>query len=230
LEDGLLKKGMMALELALQYLDKKKDDIAEWTSDEAYKKYRGLMIRNGLMFSDHYPLYQPYRTFAMLRSVLFDVEESYLVADIGRDLLAFLRTQNAMEIDAEGGKVDVIHFVRKAAANFTVKHALKKLSVRFNEHGFTVMGLNGGDIERQDVAARTDAAGWQYDMQFRDADMEGQNWLTRAKKYLKGIADGIYNNDWGNDFTTAFENSPLNSDNETVEPERGNDKRKIFVF
>lgn len=230
LENGLQEKGMTALELAIRFLEKNKAGIAEWTSDEAYTKYNSLLIRGAVTFSEQYALYQPYRTFYLLKPLLFDVEENYLCADIGRALLSFLRTLSTMEVETEDGTVDVIKLVRKSVANFTIKHALKKLSVRFNEHGFTVIGQTGVDAEKEEIAGRTDAAGWQYEAQFREADLEGQNWLSRAKKILRGIGDGTYVNDWGAPFTGAFASSPLNAANESTTLERGNDKRKIFVF
>lgn len=98
--------------------------------------------------------------------------------------------------------------------------------MRFDENGFTVV-TPGGSVDSATNDGRQSA---DVSTKLNAANREGQNNLSRSTAYLVNIANGLYNVDFGNDFTTAFDNSPLKTDPNKKPYTNGNERRKIFRF
>jgi hypothetical protein len=161
-----------------------------------------------------------------LKPVIEDVEENYFATHLGRDLFTWCKAQDKVEITAEGGLVDVKKLLKKALAFFTIKHACEHYAVRFDTNGFTVLAM-GGNLDDNSNTGRTEASLRQIQERKDACDRDGQNYLSKASAYLVGIAKGLYNVDFGSDFATAFDGSPLNKPPADGPTDR-NTNRKIF--
>lgn len=215
------------VDLLLQYLYKQKDAWPQWTNSDEYKEIDGFLIKTGNDFKKHYPLVQPLRTFWALKPVIEDVEENYFATSLGRDLFAWVKKQPEIIITGDGGEVDVVKFLKKACAHLTIKHAIDTMAVRFDQNGFTVLA---GGMPDDENAGKVAAVRAELLKKQEAANREGQNYLSKSMNYLVGIANGVYNNDWGNDFTTAFEHSPLKTDPESKPLTNGNERRRFIRF
>lgn len=220
------------VEILLDYLFTNKADWALWTASEAYQRINGRLIKSGLDFSRLYVLYQPFRTYWKLVPFIQDVEELYLANALGRDLLKFIRTLEAIVVDDNGADVDVLDFLKRSVANYTVLMASSKLTVRFSENGFTV--LSNGDVDSKEYAGRTTAAALEVERIGKEAEREGRNYLGKAIDYLKQIAAGDFNDDFESEFltayTSAFSTSPLYAAASAEPYDNGNGRRVIFRF
>lgn len=226
LQNALVNYATDGIELMLAFLYETKADWPLWTESNEFKELDSFLIITGADFKKYYPLFQPLRTFWALRPIMQDVEENYLAPTLGRDLLAWIKTQDEITITADGGEVDVKKILKRAAAQFTIKHACEVMPVRFDENGFTVVTPSGSiDSTTSDGRQAADVT-----TKLNAANREGQNNLSRSTAYLVNIANGLYTVDFGDDFTTAFDNSPLKTDPNKKPYTNGNERRKIFRF
>lgn len=221
------------IEMLLDYLFNNKADFPLWTGSDTYQRITGRLIKSGLDFSKLYVLYQPFRTYWKLLPFMQDVEELYLANSLGRDLLKFIRAQEAVIVEDNGADVDVLDFLKRSVANYTILMATRKLTVRFGEDGFTV--LSNGDMDSKEYAGRTAAAAAEVARIGREAEREGRNYLQKAIDYLKQIGGGEFDSDFSpeflSDFASAFANSPLYAaTNNPVTYDKGNGRRSIFRF
>lgn len=209
-EYGYLKTALVTnivegQEMLLNYLFINKADWGLWTGDVAYTTFTSYIIRNGLEFDLFYKLQEPMRTFQLLKPIMDDVNEMYMVSKIGRAMMAWLKDQTSLVVTENGGEIDVLKLVKKAMAFFTVKHAAAQQQVSFNPTGFTVpvpdpdiTGTGATEAQIGEINKKTEAA-----------NREGQNYLSKAAFYLKGINAGDFPEAIPGGFTAAFENSPL---------------------
>lgn len=129
LKESLAEKGSAALEAMMQYLYANKAALG-WTIPDGYKS----IIKTGDEFKKYYFIHQPYRTFEMLRPLLNEVEDQYLVSSIGQETFDFLK-------DYSGENATVMAAVRllkKAAVNYTINKAVDLLPIKITVNGFTV--------------------------------------------------------------------------------------------
>jgi hypothetical protein len=214
------------MELLLEFLYDHKADLPLWTDSQAFKEIDGFLIKTGRDFKKYYPLHKPHKTFWILQPVMADVEENYLSSSLGRDLLAWVKLQEEIIINADGGQLDVKKLLKKSVAHFTIKHAAEQLAIRFDQNGFTVLAAGDKDLSEDNGRAAADRSA--VLLKTDAANREGQNNLSKAQNYLVRIAAGEFTEDFGADFTTAFETSPLKKDPNTLPYSNGNERRKIF--
>lgn len=226
LQNTLANYGADGIEMLLDYLYDNSETLPLWTGSAAYKEVNSFLIKSGIDFSKHYPLIQPLRTYWAIKPVMADVEENYLNATLGRDLFAWVKKQSDIIVTAESGEVDVLSLCKKAVVNLVIKHASSKMAVSFGEFGFTVLASGGSRDDASD--GKVAASAVDVSRQREEAALDGQNYLTKAARYLTGIANGQFSNDWENDFTTAFDKSPLKKDPNKEPYTNGNERRKIF--
>lgn len=229
LQNALMNYAIDGVELLLDYLYSTKDKWEKWTESAEYKEIENFLIKTGTDFRKYYPLKQPLRTYWALRPVMQDVEENYLVPTLGRDLFTWIKTQDDIIITADGGEVDVKKILKRSVAHFTIKHAGEQCAVQFDENGFTVLAFRGS-LDSPTSDGKVAASPADLATKLDAANREGQNNLSRAALYLVNIAAGMYNGDFGSDFATAFDNSPLKPDPAKKKYSNGNERRKIFRF
>jgi len=227
LKENLLLKSAQGMELLLRHLFTRSADLPEWTASNEYNQYNQLAIRNATDFDRYFKLYDPYRTYHLLRSIITDVQERYIIPIIGREMLNWIKGRPDAIITVDNVAIDMMYSFKKAIVCFTVKHAMVQQSVRFSDAGFTI--LSSGSNEEEQVSGRTDASLSKFGLMRNELEREGQNWLKDLAKYMRGAYAGDFTNDFDETFDTAFELGPLAPDNATVPVmDSKNGARKIF--
>lgn len=206
LKAGLVSNITEGQEMLLSYLYINKADWALWTASDAYKSFNSYIIRNGMEFDMLYKLRQPLRTFQILKPIMDDVDEMYLVSKLGRDMVKWLKTQTTVIITENNAPIDILRLVKKAMAYLTVKHACSQQQVSFSDAGFTIPVT---DVDLPSTEGVTEANILAINQKMETANREGQNYLSKAAYYIKGWANGDYADTKPAEFTTAFENSPM---------------------
>lgn len=170
LKESLAEKGAAALEAMMQYLYINKTALG-WTIPDGY----GSIIKTGDEFKKYYFIHQPYRTFEMLRPLLNEVEDQYLVSSIGQETFDFLKNyteQNAITLAA-------VRLLKKAAVNYTINKAVELLPIKITVNGFTVALKEQNDKTDQGQQIASDS-------QFgRLSDST----LRNANSYMKELRD-----------------------------------------
>lgn len=170
LKESLAEKGAAALEAMMQYLYINKTALG-WAIPDGY----GSIIKTGDEFKKYYFIHQPYRTFEMLRPLLNEVEDQYLVSSIGQETFDFLKNyteQNAITLAA-------VRLLKKAAVNYTINKAVELLPIKITVNGFTVALKEQNDKTDQGQQIASDS-------QFgRLSDST----LRNANNYMKELRD-----------------------------------------
>lgn len=228
LKNTLQECAIDGIEQLLSYLYDNKSDLPLWTASDEYDALTDCIIKTGTDFSKQYPLYAPLYTFWALKPTMADVEENYLAAKFGRDLLAWIKSQDKIELTVPGGGlVDVKKLVKKAVAFLTIKHACEQFIPRFDKNGFTIVQSGNADDNSND--GFTSAGLGIIEDKKKSCDRDGQNYLSKSAFYLVQVANGVYNGDFDESFTTAFNGSPLKKDPNAKPKIDGNKRRKFFA-
>jgi hypothetical protein len=154
--------------------------------------------------------------------VVADVQEMYLQAGIGEDLLKYLRDAAAPTADETTG----IRLLKKALAYLTIKHACMQLPVRISDAGLTVNSMLS-DREDPNNAGRQGADAAMIEKLQNDSERDGQNFLSKARYHLYAIYTATSTSA---DFNTAYEKGPLKGYVPPGDRTSGNEDRKIFVL
>lgn len=205
------------IELLLSYLEETQVNWPLWTNSKAFKALSSLYVRTGSDFMLYYPIAQPFRTFWLLKPIITEVEENYLVSELGRPLTKWMKMQDNIMVDEQ----DIQWLAKSAIANLTIKHAGEKLRIQFSDAGFYFPTNANKDDSRTDTNAPASAADIRLKMEA--ADRDGQNYLRRAAKILTAY----YKSGAGTpEFRVAYEAGPLAKSTGTVTS--GNESRSIF--
>lgn len=212
LKESLAEKGAAALEAMMQYLYTYKGALG-WTIPDGY----GSIIKTGDEFKKYYFIHQPYRTFEMLRPLLNEVEDQYLVSSIGQetfDLLKNYTEQNSIVLSA-------VRLLKKAAVNYTINKAVESLPIKITVNGFTVALKEQNDKTEQGQQIASDS-------QFgRLSDST----LRNANSYMKELRDLLDANATDQLFT-AYKNSKYYTSPaaKSIEVSRNESRTGIFGF
>lgn len=221
LKNTLANLATDGLDQLLAYLFANKNDFTAWTASDNYSKLKTLLIKTGSEMNDYYTLYQPQRTFFIMRNVMNDVQLLYLQNTIGKELLEYLVNKETPSVKEKY----CIEFLKKSLAYYSVFKACKNFSVSFTDNGFTILGeksVTTGD-GRNDVPADREL----LELKMEQLESEGKSFLELAmyelvKFYSDTSASAPYK--------TAFEAGRLT---DYVNPEdrgSGNEGRKIYVM
>jgi hypothetical protein len=229
LKTDLLNKSAQGMELLLRYLVGNASIISEYSSSDEYKQYNELAIKSATDFTRYYRLYDPFRSYHLLRPIISDVQERYIVPIIGREMLKWMKDRKDAKITVDNVEIDMMMAFKKSIVCFTLKHAISQLSVRFSDAGFTI--LSSGSNEEEAISGRTDATALKLTMQLKELETEGQNWLKDLERYMTGAYNGEFANDFDDSFDTAFLLGPLAPSDAASPTLISNNKcRKIYVL
>lgn len=223
LKKYLQDRALDGTEVLLKYMWKKKADLPLWTASTAYKQFEGLLIRTGTDFDDHYRLYQPMRTFYLIKHICKDAQKFYLISGLGASLVTYFLENEA----PDEKETEILEEIKKALAFFTIKHTGDHYTVQFSENGFTIVNEAMGGDRESDASGRSAASVQLLDKKFKACDREGKNFILRAKRllveYRKSGTSAI-------EFNVAFDASKLYSYLDPKCKTSGNERRKIFRF
>lgn len=207
LKDDLLNKSAQGMEVLILSLYSNSGSLPEWTASAEYQAYDKIAIRGANDFDKYYKLFDPYRTFHILKPIIMDVQEQYLVPVIGREMINWLKARADALITVDNVEVDMLVTFKKAIVSFTIKHALSQQSVRIDAGGFTVLASGPSDDNRN--SGRADAGIMKYQLLYDEMEKQGQSWLADLETQMRGTYNGEFSNDFGLDFNAAFELGPL---------------------
>lgn len=214
-KDALLTRALQGIESLYDYMEKNAGSFALWTASTAYTRRNRFLIKNGIDFNDQYHVYHPFRTYEAMTGIMGDVEELYVSNLIGKDFFTALKALASPSTEEK----KVIADLKKAVANLCIHHAIEKLPVKITDNGITihVASSDRGDSDKQ--TAGNDLLQLNMKACYRD----GQNYLTKAKKYLDATASvsifPVY-------FASENYSAPI-ADEDKVDPNEG---RKFFTF
>lgn len=215
LKNGLLDAAADGVEVLLSVLMAQAPAL--WTASDEYKEFAKLLIKTGIEFSSIERLQQPLRTYWMMKTVVQDAQQNYISNAIGPDLLEYLRDATSPTDEEK----NILKLLKKALANYTIKHALARFATRFDSNGLSVIS---GDADNSETAGRKFDNSL-LDMKMKEHDANGNSYLARA----------IYEcYQWNSDtdapagFTAAYAKGPLESYKAPEDRDKGNASRKIF--
>jgi hypothetical protein len=220
LRNTLLSKAYDAIEVMLRFLHENKAQYPSWTSSDEYVAFNSLIIKTGTDFDAHYKLWQPLRSYYSLKILIDEVQEDFLSPALGAGLLAyFIAAENLTENEKK-----LLKLLKKATAYKTIKKATEHYSVRFDAHGFTILG--SGNNENTETAGRTDADLALFENMITASERDAGTYITKAKKQIyefRQISDI-------DAFNQAFDAGPLVDWTDPADRTRGNENRKGFRF
>lgn len=175
--NALKTKAYNAMEELFRFLVANKDAL-NWDDSERRK----TLITNGIDFSICYTLFQPLRTFSLLRPTIIKVEDLYIKKAIGQEFLQELKSIVTPSALTE----ELLNNLKLAIAHFTIKHALETMPTRKSENGFTVLNgaIDKDAFDSNQGSASTDLLATEK----AAADRDGQRYLKDAKIHLNKYA------------------------------------------
>lgn len=210
-KEALVNRAYIGMESLLKFLDDNIDDYPLYSASEAYTRRNKYLIRSGADFADQYRVYQPSRTFNSIMTMMDDVESLYVIPILGE----YFTTLKGLASPTTEEKL-VIADLKKAIAHLTIFHAVQKFSVRITEHGLTIYSGNT-DRSDSDRAQPTDNL---LSMTIKACERDGQNYLTKAKKYLNDNASETV-------FADFYNSDSYSAPSEPVDP---NTDRAFYTF
>ena len=219
LKTTLIKKATEGIEHSLNYLFENKIIYPEWTSSPEYVKLKTLLLKSGTEFNDNYTLFQPQRTYFIMRGIMNDVQLLYLEESIGKELLEYLRDAPIPTADE---KV-CISLLKKSLAFFTVAKACKHFSVSFSDGGFTILGEKSTNALENQMNQAADLQ--LLEMKIKECLMEGDSYLELSRNKLVALYEKAGVSDA---FKAAFAPGPLKVYIKPADRTSGNENRKIY--
>ncbi len=215
LRDTLLSRALQGIESLYGFLEANAVNFSLWTASDAYARRRRFLIRSAMDFNDQYNVYHPFRTYNAILPIMGDVEEMYINTPIGKDFFASLKTDASPTPE----ELAVIADLKKAIAHLCMHHAIEKLPMKITDRGITMYQASeeGSDVNKAQATENL------MNLTMQATRRDGQNYLTKAKKYLDATAsDTVFPDYFASDYYTA----PV-SDADRVDP---NSIHKTFSF
>lgn len=186
---------------------------ALWLSSEYYITASSLYIKTGAEFDSLYKLRNPAATYYFIRGRIADAQTIYLNDSFGVDFLTYLMGGSAPVAIA-----NQLRLMKKALAFFTIHQCCLNDNVAFGAEGFSIAA-----ISEDNFSQRAQAPGLDVDMKARQSEMQGNDFLNRAKYELVQ-----YYHQSGADagFKAALEASPLEQYVVPALRTSGNERRK----
>lgn len=175
LEQALADKASMALERLIAHLYANREEL-EWTMPTN----RDLIFVDGKAFNEYYTIHQPYRTFEQLRPCVMQAEMT-IDATIGSIYYKALKAKG----DKTEEELNVIHLVKCAVAQLTIKHAIGVLPVKITPDGFTATLRDNRDKANQGDNTASDTA---MSVLLTTVSRNADTYLSELKKYLDANA------------------------------------------
>lgn len=211
-KDTLANKAAQGMEVLLEWLEDNKASFPTYTASAAYAERSRFLLKSAEDFSNQYRLDQKYRTYNALLTIMDDAEQLYVNSMIGAEFfgeLKLLTSPNTLQ-------KELIGFLKKAIAHFTLYHAFEKNTVTMTEMGPSI-------YDRYADRGANDRAQPLMDMMtatMQALQRDGQTYLIKAKQLLdKNASDTV--------FPTYFNSTHYSA---PAEPVDHNKARGFFTF
>lgn len=218
-QEMLQNKGCEALEELLELLHAKSTELG-WQAPQAYQSF----FITGKDFAGYFNLFQPYRTFELLRPVVKQAEDQFIIATTGEDLYQALLNNT----DPTPAEKAAITLIKKALAQLTIKTAIEVLPVKISSGGFTVLLDSNTD---QPNGSEEQAPTSLMSLTYKSCERSGNTYLQQLKQLLDSKASA--------DVFPAYFNSqlytpPVAPDPTTEDRDRCSNqqpsKNKVFIL
>lgn len=212
----MLRKGWLALENLLAFLESTKLIYPTWAASPEYTVNKELIINSALVFEKHYAIGRSRLLYQALCYIMKQTEDFDLEEIIGEDLLDEIRTEILAADVSDDNQLLLDKFIYSAVAHLTIYRALGDMVVKLDVSGAVLhekLAIEGSPD--QDVAAGLD----RVNAKRFNVQNAGAQYMDKLKKYLNANAsDSKY---------TAFFTSDLYED--PIEEEDEDTDSNIYV-
>lgn len=174
LQETLADKASNALEALLTFLHEEKPEDVNWT----IPVNKDFVFINGKQFNEYYSIHQPYRTFEQLRPSVMQAE---IVVGNTIGTLFFKALKAKAAADLENEEKEVLHLIKCAVAQLTIKHAIGVLPVKITPNGFTASLRDNRDKANQGDNAASDNL---MSVLLKTVTANADYYLNQLKNYL----------------------------------------------
>jgi hypothetical protein len=179
-----LREGEQHCETLLSFLDENKSDYPDWVDSKAFAKFKLLFIKSASEFNDIYTTASPFRNFFAMRFKMVDVEIQIIKQAITAPLFGVLKGKDLAAPDTfTEAENELLSYLKKAIAYYTVAFALPYLAVRFDENGITITSEQGRSTN-DNLGKIGDAGDVKISNLIRRCTEDGRQWLQTASTFI----------------------------------------------
>ncbi len=187
--DQHLREAEQHCESLYSFLDENQSSYPDWVTSKSFSSYRKLFIKSATEFNEIYTTASPFRNFFAMRFKMVDVEIQMIKPAITALLFGFLKNKdwNSPESFTEA-ETELLSYLKKAIAYYTVAYALPYLAVRFDEHGITITSEQGRSTN-DNMSKIGDAGDVKISNLIKKCTEDGRQWLKTATDYINANLD-----------------------------------------
>jgi len=184
-KNEMLRKGWLALENLLTFLEVTKDTYPTWRDSEEYTVNKELIINSADVFEKYYAIGRSRLLYQQLRYIMKQVEDFELEAVIGSDLLDELKAEILAAGVSGDNQVLLDKFIYAGVANLTIVRALGDMVVKLDSNGAVMhQKLAAAGSGEEDVAAELErVAAKRFNVQ-----RTGYQYFDKLRNYLNANA------------------------------------------
>lgn len=207
----MLRKGWLAMENLLSFLEGVKDTYPTWRDSPEYTVNKELLINSALVFDKHYAIGRSRLLYQALKYILKQTEDFDLEEVIGEALLAEIRAEVLAANVSADNQLILDKYMYPALANLTIYRALGDMVVKLDVTGAVMhekLAVEGSN--EQDVAAELDrVTAKRFNVQ-----NAGLKYIDKLKNYLNANASATK---YAAFFTSDLYEAPIVDDGEDYE-------------
>jgi len=187
--DQHLREAEQHCESLYSFLDENKDDYPTWTSSKSYTAYKKLFIKSATEFNELYTTASPFRNFFAMRFKMVDVEIQMIKPALTSPLFAALKEKDLSAPETfTDAETELLSYLKKAIAYYTVAYALPYVAVRFDENGITITSEQGRSTN-DNLGKMGDAGDVKISNLIKKCTEDGRQWLKTATDYINANLD-----------------------------------------
>jgi len=182
LQRSFKSAGHKALDELLEFMEDNAAKFGPWVGSDSYSVFKDLLVNKTSIFNKYYYIFNSRQTFIAMKPNIKSVEDQFIVAPIGKELLKALKDDQTVD---ERKEVKIL--LQQAIVAFTVMRTVdngmfvmdgKGMHMRFDELPYekTVTNIN---LKVNEFLTRTKA----------NKQIEGEEYLKMAMKVIVANAD-----------------------------------------
>lgn len=172
--------GFNGLDAILEYLEDNIDLFPEFQTSPNYTIFKSNFINTTKTFDDIYSIGGSRLVFLKLRRFMNIIEDSKIIALIGRAFFDELKTQ-IKEITLTIVNAKAVEFIQKAVAFYSIAQGLVELGINITDNGLVFETREGGDF---DYNKDTSVTGDELSNLIASARKNGEMYLGYLKDHL----------------------------------------------
>lgn len=182
--DQHLREAEQHCESLFAFLDENQSSYPQWVESKSFAAFRLLFIKSASEFNEIYTTSSPFRNFFAMRFKMVDVEIQLIKPAITAPLFAVLKGKDLSAPDTfTEAEIELLSYLKKTIAYYTVAFALPYLAVRFDENGITITSEQGRSTN-DNQAKLGDAGDVKISNLIRKCTEDGRQWLQTATNFI----------------------------------------------